>query len=583
MVNRKRFLNILLLFIALILVLTPMTRASAQTYRFTLPVYEVEAYIEEDGSVTLYYYMEFLNDSGASPLDFVDLALPYANYSLRNIEATINGNPMPEVNDSAYVHGAELALKQYAIPAGQTGTVIATVRGITDILFPYDQDDRENYINFQFEPNYFGSEYDRSRNTAYRMTIILPPGVGTEDGVYYEPEKWPGDTISEASTTTDGRVYYSWYTENANVHTAYRFGAAFPASAVPETAIIPEEEYNPPSSGGISGLQRFLNCLRIQVPFWFFVAISILVAKRNKKRASARKLEYLPPKMSVAGKGIKRGLTAVEAGILLAEPLDKVLTMILFGLLKKQAVEVVSKDPMQIKPTETLPEGLYEYEEDFIKAFTKSRRNEQRTALQNLSVKLVKSVEEKMKGFSPQETKAYYKDIVRRAWMAVEGAQTPEIKSAQYDHTLEWTMLDDNFNARTQQTFLNQPVFIPRWWHLYNPGYRPAYSTGTSGGLGSAAPSSSGGSSSKPSFSMPNIPGSDFAASIINGAAGFSAGVIGDLTGFTGAVTSRTNPVPVSSSSSGSSGFRGGGGGGSSCACACACAGCACACAGGGR
>ncbi len=60
--------------------------------------------------------------------------------------------------------------------------------------------------------------------------------------------------------------------------------------------------------------------------------------------------------MSVAGKGIKRGLTAVEAGILLAEPLDKVLTMILFGLLKKQAVEVVSKDPMQIKPTETLPE-----------------------------------------------------------------------------------------------------------------------------------------------------------------------------------------------------------------------------------
>ncbi len=110
MVNRKRFLNILLVFIALILVLTPMTSASAQTYRFTLPVYEVEAYIEEDGSVTLYYYMEFLNDSAASPLDFVDLALPYANYDLRNIEATINDNPMPEVNDSAYVNGAELAL-----------------------------------------------------------------------------------------------------------------------------------------------------------------------------------------------------------------------------------------------------------------------------------------------------------------------------------------------------------------------------------------------------------------------------------------------------------------------------------------
>ena len=34
MVNRKRFLNILL-FYRVILVLTSMTRASAQTYRFT--------------------------------------------------------------------------------------------------------------------------------------------------------------------------------------------------------------------------------------------------------------------------------------------------------------------------------------------------------------------------------------------------------------------------------------------------------------------------------------------------------------------------------------------------------------------
>ena len=42
---------------------------------------------------------------------------------------------------------------------------------------------------------------------------------------------------------------------------------------------------------------------------------------------------------------------------------------------------------------------------------------------------------------------------------------------------------------------------------------------------------------------MPNIPGSDFAASIINGATAVSAGVVGDLTGFTGAVTNRTNPI----------------------------------------
>jgi hypothetical protein len=199
-----------------------------------------------------------------------------------------------------------------------------------------------------------------------------------------------------------------------------------------------------------------------------------------------------------------------------------------------------------------------------------------------LLIELVDVVQDKMKGFSPAETKAYYNDIIRRAWLAVEGAQTPEIKSAQFDHTLEWTMLDDQFNNRTQQTFVNTPVFIPRWWHLYNPGFTAAPASGGSSGLASPVSSVPSGGSSKPSISMPNIPGSDFAASIINGATAVSAGVVGDLTGFTNGVTSRTNPIPVSRPSSGSGGFRGGGGG-SSCACACACAGCACACAGGGR
>ena len=102
-----------------------------------------------------------------------------------------------------------------------------------------------------------------------------------------------------------------------------------------------------------------------------------------------------------------------------------------------------------------------------------------------------------------------------------------------------------------------------------------------------AAPvsSGSGAAGGKPSVSLPHIPGSDFAASMVNGASTLAAGVIGDITGFTSAITNKTNPIPIQTSSpkSGSGGIRGGGGGGHSCACACACAGCACACAGGGR
>lgn len=583
----KRFLLVAFGLLLVLLAILPATPSNAQTYRFSLPTYEVEAYIEADGSLTLRYYMVFQNDPSASPIDFVDLGLPYANYNLGAIEATIDGQPMPEINDSAYVHGAELALKNLAIQPGAQGTVIATVPGITDILFPYDQADRENYINFQFTPNFFDSSNDRSQNTEYRMTIVLPPAVGADQGVYYNPRNWPGEDISESALTQDNRVYYSWFTNNANVHTEYEFGAAFPASAIPAGVIAdPEdyEEYTP--TGDVSGFGGFfvnlLRSLPCIIGVLFFLGVGIFSRKVSQKQTSARKLQYFPPKLAVDGKGIRRGLTAVEAGILLEEPLDKILTMVLFGLLKKEAITVLEKEPLSIKANEPLPEGLYEYETNFIKAFSETGKDKQRRSLQAMLIQLVDVVQDKMKGFSPTETKDYYTDITRRAWLAVEGAQTPEIKSAQFDHTLEWTMLDDQFNNRTQQTFVNTPVFIPRWWHLYNPGFSASPAVGGSSGLASPVASVSGGSGSKPSISMPNIPGSDFAASIINGATAVSAGVVGDLTGFTGAVTNRTNPIPVSRPSSGSSGFRGGGGG-HSCACACACAGCACACAGGGR
>jgi hypothetical protein len=38
---------------------------------------------------------------------------------------------------------------------------------------------------------------------------------------------------------------------------------------------------------------------------------------------------------------------------------------------------------------------------------------------------LIKSVQEKMKGFSSRESLAYYKNIMERAWQQIEAADTP--------------------------------------------------------------------------------------------------------------------------------------------------------------
>jgi hypothetical protein len=205
----------------------------------------------------------------------------------------------------------------------------------------------------------------------------------------------------------------------------------------------------------------------------------------------------------------------------------------------------------------------------FLGAFQKTKVSAQRKALQGAMIDLVKSVSKKMKGFSRRETVAYYKDIVKRAWAQVEAADTPEVRSEKFNQNLEWTMMDRDYDRRTRDIFRTGPVFVPVWWPRYDPTFtRPSAPVSTG-----SIPSSKGGS-----ISMPHLPGSDFAASIVNGVQNMSAGVVGSLTAFTGAVTNKTNPVPVRTSSG--RGFSGGGGG---CACACACAGCACACAGGGR
>jgi hypothetical protein len=299
----------------------------------------------------------------------------------------------------------------------------------------------------------------------------------------------------------------------------------------------------------------------------FFVVIGIWAGIVGSRK---RKLQYLPPKVSIEGHGIKRGLTAVEAAILLEEPMDKVMTMILFGAIKKGAAVVASRDPLKLEITKPSSETLQPYELQFLSAFEEEKPAPRRKALQEMMVDLVKSVSNKMKGFSRRETLAYYRDIMNRAWAQVEEANTPEVKGQKYDEVMEWTMLDRDYDDRTRRVFQGGPVFVPVWWPRYDPGYGRGSST-----MPTSSPAQPGGGTGPV---LPNLPGSEFAASVVTGVQDFSSSVIGNVTEFTSSITNRTNPVPVSTTTT-----RGGGRSGGGCACACACAGCACACAGGGR
>jgi hypothetical protein len=142
------------------------TAVSAQTYRFEVSVMEVEAYIEEDGTLSLWYLIEFQNSPSADPIEFVDIGMPSSAYSLNAIQAEIDGKPITTIESSPYVpNGFALGLEGDAIPPGQSGTVTVWIPGIRNVLSRYDSPDRENYTNFQFSPNWFDPDADRSTGT----------------------------------------------------------------------------------------------------------------------------------------------------------------------------------------------------------------------------------------------------------------------------------------------------------------------------------------------------------------------------------------------------------------------------------
>ncbi|MEP7133826.1 MAG: hypothetical protein ABI904_02725 [Chloroflexota bacterium] len=551
---RRRLLTALFIFI---LTFSATHAVLAQDYYFSLDKEVVNAYWNKDGTLALDYLLTFTTQPGGHTIEFVDVGMPNGNFDFNTIKADINGNQLSISSDfqGTGSDGFAVQMGGYAIQPGQTGTVHVSVGRVTGVLYKDSGD--ANYASAVFAPLYFQSNVVTG-TTDITVTYHLPPGVKPEEPKWHAaPAGFPSEPA--AAFDAQDRITYTWRNPNANGETQYKFGASFPKSYVPASSIVTVKLPSISISSDTIGIFFFLCFFG-----FFFLGIPVLTMVSSNRR----KLQYMSPRISIEGHGIKRGLTAVEAAILLEQPLDKVMTMILFGVIKKNAAQVVTREPLQIDATSPLPDGLRDYELNFLTAFKEEKPATRRNLLQDMTVKLVRSVSEKMKGFSNRETKDYYKSIMEKAWQQVEAADTPEVKSQKFDEALEWTMLDKDYDDRTRRVF-HGPVIVPMWWGRYDPSYPRS------------APASS--SLPTPSMSMPSVPrlpGSDFASSVATGVQTFSQKVIGNVTDFTSRVTNVTNPPPPPPKNTG--GGRGGSGG-RSCACACACAGCACACAGGGR
>jgi hypothetical protein len=534
-----------------LLILAPV--AVAQNYSFNLKEDHVDVYINQDGTVQIIYDLTFANDSGASPIDVVDVGLPNDTYRISEIRASIGGAPLTNISDSPYVkHGVAVDLGSHDILPGQTGTL--HVEAIVRNMLYQDSKDSE-YASLEFSPTWFDSQFVHG-TTLLEVQFYFPPGVTSDEPRYHD------QAFTNAYFEND-RVVYSWVNESASGSKQYTFGASFPKKYVAEGVVQKAPAFTI-NFGAICSS-----------PIWWFVlfgggwAFLAFLGSRSQKR---RKMQYLPPALSVEGTGVKRGLTAVEAAILLEAPLNKVMTMILFGLIKKGALTVEAEKPLRVQVVEQQVESakLWYYERRLLKA-VKPDGTLAEGELRELIIDLISDVNKKLTGFSRKETKAYYRDIAARAWQQVEAADTPEVLGQRWGDGLEWTMLEDNWDNRTREVFRDRPVVLPQWWWWYRP-----WTVGTGAGR-PAMPSGSPVGGGTP-VTLPTLPGADFANTVVTGIENAANTVVSSVENFTGKITQKTNPPPKPSSSSSRSS-----GGGYSCACACACAGCACACAGGGR
>lgn len=548
--------------ILLLILVIPLSVAYAQTYLFSMPREQVDLFWETNGTLTIEYEIVFSNQG--DPLDVVDLGLPNDNYNVANITATIDGRPVDYIDrNSPYIDiGPAIYFRSNAIRAGDTGTFRARITDITEVLYTDNED--ETYASAVFEPQYFGEEFVTGTTD---MTVVyhLPPNVQPNEPKYHAQADHPGFPVQPVDGVDEsGRITYTWRNTSASPSARYQFGASFPKRYVTITEFQVQSAWERLwESIGLTAEAAIplLFCLCFII---FIVAIVWIGVVSDRKR----RMQYLPPKIAIEGHGVKRGLTAPEAAILLEQPMDKVLTMILFSTIKKGAAQVANPDPLEIAVTSPAPKDLREYETQFLAAFKEGDKAARRRAMQTLMVDIVKGVATKMRGFSKRETVDYYKKISDEAWQQVEAAGTPKVQSKLFDENLEWTMLDPDYDRRTTTVFTGRPVYAPLWWGRY------AGTSGAGRSVISAPMRSTGGGR----VTLPTLPGADFAASVVGGVQNFSKSVTGNVADFTGGVTKVTNPPPPPTRSSGGGGFSGGGS-----SCACACAGCACACAGGGR
>lgn len=607
--------------------------ASAQSYQFEVPLMELQAYIQPDASVKLEYRIVFKNANGASPIEVVDIGLPHRAYNLNNMKASIDGFKLSDIRKSTYINiGVESHLEGRAIASNKQGDFRFECT-MPDMVYQDTTD--KNLASMQIIPTWFDKDSTIGR-TKLQCAIHFPPGTNAQE-IKYQQEKFKYTDLVLAGQGDDKHpvaiwMYDSWLLSSDNP----KLAVSFPKSVMNRVVVIgpfgllmkwleehPEVQFA--SLGGLGVLFgiiffRFSHGTGFVVFFLVSGAVAIVTLlipvlhfflwpgmlglfflnERALKRKRTGTL-YLPAMATVEGGGIKRGLTAPQAAVLLEIPMGKVLSLVIFGLIKKGVLDKTADNPLQVTVADSYRQArrerleaagekglvIHDYEHAFIDRLLNHHGPVNQCDLSEPIGGLIKSVATRMAGFDLSETQAYYKAIIQRAWKEAESIGEVSQRDQSVDRNFEWILMDEHWIDIFDTWARSGRPYRPWWERRSSDPVIVINQGGPNWGAGGSSTSTP--DTAKTSFSEV---ASSFAGWTENTMASMasaiepmkmgldvpSGGGILDLSG----VDRVTGDIFKALAEAAASGNRGGGGGGG-CACACAGCACACACAGGGR
>jgi hypothetical protein len=608
-----------ILLLSLMLLAAP---AGAQSYSFSIPEAEVTVTIQPDGSALIHYALTFTCDEYAHPIDIVDIGMP--NMSEHEaIGASIDGEPIDpyDIRISSVLEpkgsGYEVDLGGGTIHEGETG--VFTFTGREQGMVWQDTTDPEQ-ASLRFTPTWFGPEYVTG-DTDLVLRVVLP--IPAED--YPEVEDtilWQRDGeefSAKGMLEGEDAVSVAW-ARTVFLTEPNMFSVSFPkryVSQVREDTILSAfyRWFNGSTEGrvllgglvlvlfgvlflvttrgtgwslflvacgALAGIMYVSPALHLALFPVLLLLGGLLVGLRIHR--ARRKPRYFRAEICLEGGGVKRGLTAVQAAMLLEVPLSRVLTMLIFGLARKGVVRIAGKSPLRLEvlgekkgeATWKLPDGrtikLWPYEPAFVRAF----EDQKGISVENMTLdgpfeKLIDGLSAGMATFDLEETRSYYGFVVSRAWRQVKAETDWEARFRRTDKDLEWLMVDEGWDTSMKGLALSGHHYHP-WWYHGSPR----------GVVASSLPTTAPASPSPVTTSF-----GDVASGLVGRLETVSNGVISSLDGLEATRGVDLSSVDHFTMDALKTMFEnaGKGGGGSSGGCACACAGCACACAcaGGGR